>query len=305
MQYALRIEQLRDQRSELYEQVRRLRDQSFQLRELAFDQLRGRAEGDPDQTYIQIDEIDKEIDRLDREERQVHDEFWKGVKNSHKFFLRPTGGFFGLLSRPLGDVPQFMPILDPTEEELAAAPSYRRAGFMLLLAAVGCLLGMAVTTPWLLISPATLAFNAYASIMPDVFAIIWTVITGYWFMRLIGRGGEVSGSSHGKFLDRAALREEQWFRSGAESWNSWQRVYSCVAFGLMHVGNFIYPLASLIVVGLVGGVYMAAYLREYRRTGSYERATIAAAKLHAAYNRFALVYMVVAVSLMIIGSITM
>jgi len=56
---------------------------------------------------------------------------------------------------------------------------------------------------------------------------------------------------------------------------------------------------------LVGGVYMAAYLREYRRTGSYERATIAAAKLHAAYNRFALVYMVVAVSLMIIASITM
>ena len=70
----------------------------------------------------------------------------------------------------------------------------------------------------------------------------------------------------------------------------------------MHVANIIYPIGSLIVVTLVGGVFMACYLRVYRRTGDTQAATLSSAKLHATYNRFAIVYMAVALLIVAVTS---
>lgn len=300
MQYAQQAEELEKRRSLLGKEVSQLREKRHQLRLQEIDQKYGHAAGDPDDTLREIALIDQEIDTKEVEQTAAEEQFHEALFNSHKFYLRPERGFPELLSRFLGPVPQFMPVISPDQEKLTTVRSYRWSGFALFACAISVLVGLVTAVPWLGVSPAILLLSLYGNILPSWLAMICTVVSGYWFVRLLSGDMAISRHCKGKPLDRAAMHEEQWFRAGAESWSIWQRIYSCAAFGAVHLVNFIYPVASLIVVGLVGAVFMATYLREYRRSGSYERAALASAKLHAAYNRFAFAYMAVAVCILII-----
>lgn len=88
-------------------------------------------------------------------------------------------------------------------------------------------------------------------------------------------------------LSVAAVREEQWFREGAENWNKRQRLVSCAGFALVHMGNIIYPIATLLPLGIMGYVFMRAYLGEYKVTGDRTKAVLRSSKLHRMYNRVA------------------
>ena len=88
-------------------------------------------------------------------------------------------------------------------------------------------------------------------------------------------------------LSRAAVSEEQWFREGAERWNKRQRFLSCLGFAVVHLGNVIYSIATLLPLGIMGYVFMRAYLREYKATGERTRAVLRSSKLHRLYNRIA------------------
>ena len=89
-------------------------------------------------------------------------------------------------------------------------------------------------------------------------------------------------------LSSAAVSEEQWFREGAENWNKRQRFVSCAGFALVHLGNIIYPIATMLPLGLMGYVFMRSYLREYKTTGDRVKAVLRSSKLHRMYNRIAL-----------------
>jgi hypothetical protein len=90
------------------------------------------------------------------------------------------------------------------------------------------------------------------------------------------------------FAYSEALSEELQSRLGAETWNQRQRAASCIAFGVAHLINVIYAVATLGILVLVGAVYMIIYLLELRRTGDRRSAVVAASKFHANCNLTAL-----------------
>lgn len=211
-------------------------------------------------------------------------------------FTRPSNKFIDPFNRMLGPLPEGLNTYQPTKKNLRKVRSYRLLGCVLLIAAIVLLISLSALVPWLAISPATLITSALASFIDPALANILVLPVCIALIILLTRGMN-RPRYEGKGLDGAAMWEEQWFRTGAESWTARQRLCSCVAFGAVHAMNIVYPLASLIVVGLLGGVLMLVYLREYKKSGSRRRATFASAKLHATYNRFAFLYMIVAASM--------
>lgn len=215
-------------------------------------------------------------------------------------YRRPEKGFAGLLSKPLGRMTDTVKI-HPTKEALTTVPNLHLAAFGLMVAAIGLLIAISSYGPaWLKLSPLVLYTGFYA----DLFGVgvVYYIACVATFMLLavaLQHGMESSSGYQGKFLNRAAMNEEQWFRNGAENWSWQQRLYSCCAFGIVHVTNIIYPISSLLVVGAVGGVYLRYYLRVYRRTGDSQYATLAATKLHANFNRWAILYLVAAFTVII------
>lgn len=246
-----------------------------------------------DFTEIILGDVEREIPKTRKMYRRA-ERRERALRRSR--FKRPSNWFLDPFNRLLGPLPEGLNAYQPTKKNLRKMRSYRLLGFVLLLAAITLLVSLSAFVPWLAISPATLVTLALASFMDQALANILTLPVCLAFAVLLSRGIRLP-RYEGKDLDRAAMWEEQWFRTGAESWTMRQRFLSCVVFGTVHVANIIYPLASLLVVSLLGGVLMFVYLREYKRSGSTRRATYAAAKLHATYNRFAFLYMIVAASL--------
>lgn len=301
MQYAHEVERLGKLKEELWEKSQQLYEQRSNLRLLAIDQEFNPSLGNSIETCTALATLEAEIEAIEHEQKRVRALWLDALAHSHKFYLRPERGFPGLLSRPLGAMPQFMPVISPEREKLMAVRDYRRSGFVLFICAIAALVGLVFTVPQLGVSPALFLLHLYSDILPQWLTAPCTVASGYLFVRLLGGDTGISRYCKGRTLDVMAMHEEQWFRAGAESWNIWQRIYSCVAFGTIHIVNFVYPAASLIVVGVVGAAFMATYLREYRRSGSYERAVLASTKLHASYNRFALCYLAVAIVILVIS----
>lgn len=301
--YITQMETHGERSDELSKRYDNAQKQRHDLHILQIDQQYRVMPGDPAETQQKIDALTAEITQLDHEHKKEREAYFHALMNMEKCFVRPETGFAGLLSRWLGPVPPCMVQLDADSQQLAGAPSYRKAGFGLFALAVVCLVVLSFAVPWLAVSPAVYLYQMYTSFVPSWAAIGATILTGAVFMRYATSGITGYAGRKSKFFDRAAMYEEQWFRSGAESWSQGQRIYSCVAFGAVHIVNFIYPLTSLIVVAAVGGVFMCTYLREYRRSENYQRATVAAAKLHAAYNRFAVAYMAVALCVLLAASV--
>jgi hypothetical protein len=211
-------------------------------------------------------------------------------------FTRPSNRFIDPFNRMLGPLPEGLNAYQPTEKNLRKVRSYRLFGGVLIVIAITLLISLSASVPWLAISPATLITSALGTFMDPTAAGILAFPICIALLIFLSRG--ISHPRYeGKEIDGAAMHEEQWFRSGAEAWTAKQRLFSCIAFGSVHVMNIFYPLASLIVVGLVGGVFLWVYLREYKRTGSTRRATFASTKLHATYNRFAFLYMFAAIGM--------
>jgi hypothetical protein len=102
-----------------------------------------------------------------------------------------------------------------------------------------------------------------------------------------------TGYTYG-FFSGAALWEEQVWREGAHRWSMSQRIASCMSFGIIHMSNLIYPLATILPIALGGAVLMWIYLREYRKLRAEGHiharrgATLKAAVAHRLYNRVVL-----------------
>ena len=96
-------------------------------------------------------------------------------------------------------------------------------------------------------------------------------------------------------LPKFALDEEQIFRQGAEHWTTSQRVKASMLFGFAHIGNIIYPFATLLALSAGGYIFTRYYLRALRRTKSQHAAVYKVAALHSVYNLIAVLLLLVVV----------
>lgn len=101
------------------------------------------------------------------------------------------------------------------------------------------------------------------------------------------------------FFNKAAVWEEQAFREGAEDWSLRQRFNSCLAFGLIHLANLFYPLATVVPLTIGGAALMYIYLRKLDEVGFRRIAVLEASVWHRVYNRMAIIVIIVTLPLLL------
>lgn len=193
---------------------------------------------------------------------------------------RPLRGWIRLATSGLGSLPT-MTHPDPVDHP--DVPRHRALAYLTLLVPLGMIVGMIALLPrWATRSPVYQAAEAVGGAGAAQLAVlvVFVALFGFILWELV-RGGP---AAFGRLIHQMAVHEEVWFRAGCEDWSWWQRVRSCVQFGFAHVINLIVAIVTLGALCVVGGIFMAVYLAEYRRSGSTERATLAAARFHADYN---------------------
>ena len=228
---------------------------------------------------------------------------WRTRDTPHEFH-RPTDGWYnGTLMRLLPPPPKRHIVFSFGELK----ERFRWRHYALGLPLIGLIIGMIQLQIHLL---PVMQYNVVTGIVALGEAV---GISGYlavalvffvWMVlrRFSNRSASSMTSNHSPhtygFFNRAAVYEEQAFREGAENWHTGQRLVSCLVFGAVHMTNLIYPLATILPLALGGAVFMAVYLRTYRKTRFRRSAVLAAALLHRVYNRIALAAF--AISLVII-----
>ena len=222
------------------------------------------------------------------------------VEAEREEFARPQQGLLGWLFRPLGPLPKDARNVHPPPEALADLPHYRLPALLLFVCVASMLISVALLMPWLVVSPMSIIAKVLVPLLGTGLGWTLTILVTFMLMSYFARGNKLP-QYQGQLIDKAAMYEEQWFRMGAESWSFRQRATSCAMFGVVHVSNVFYPVTSLLVLMVAGAALMATYLREYKRSGSTERALLASAKMHAAYNRYAFAYMFVALGSLFIA----
>ncbi len=124
-----------------------------------------------------------------------------------------------------------------------------------------------------------------------------------WWTALGGEGNPVLGSTDqtaGTFLDWMvpgvfltlllpavpvlALREEETFRLGAETWSGRRRAGMAVVFGLAHAVIGV-PIGVALALSVGGAYFIWRYLRGLRASGGSQRAAVLeSARAHTVYN---------------------
>lgn len=94
------------------------------------------------------------------------------------------------------------------------------------------------------------------------------------------------------FWLRAALWEEMVFRAGSEKWTWPERIRASFIFGAVHIINIWYSFAAGIALSLTGFAFLLVYLWVYGRTKSQLSATAVSGTVHAMYNTFIMVLLV-------------
>lgn len=263
------IQEIRKDQDDVSDQIEELRNKRHNLRQEMLDL----DWGSPDAPKFrqQIRDIDDQIEELRDKQDALHDEIMEVISvGPEDLFGRPEHGFGGALCKPLGSLPRGAKLVEPTAENLASVGSYRLAGFAMFMFTLISVTVLMTTFPWMRTSPGSLILDMYQQYIPSPFSLPLAIGAIYGLHKLLVRGTS-RPNYEGKFLDKAAMYEEQLFRMGAESWSPWRRVYSCVGFSLIHLVNVIYPVGLLLVIVASGGILMWVYLREYKRSGSSER----------------------------------
>lgn len=211
-------------------------------------------------------------------------------------YARPDKGWLaGPINKMLGPLPNHQYLV--IDEELnKGVKRYRALSLVFLATIITLLLAFVHFAPWAAISPFSVVDHTLNNLgvsgwLSAIIVIALFFVLIFTSAQFKYRKSIISKSA----LETAAAEEELWFRAGSESWSWPQRVGSCVGFGLIHVTNFIYPIASILVLMIAGAMFMFVYLRAFKRLGDTRLATIESARLHATYNRFAFLYMGIAI----------
>lgn len=219
----------------------------------------------------------------------IDEALWRS-QEAPEIFFRPKGPFAGFLMR-------FMPPQPDRHIIMGYGDIKRRFkthDFVWSPFAVAAFIAlMNLQThflPWTSYSVLS-AYLDVAELVGISSGIATSIIIGLIIGRTIGRRKRnvVTTSWHTTgMLSKAATYEEQAFREGAENWSLRRRFMSCFIFGVIHLSNIIYPLASILPLALLGALFMWHYLRTYRKFKSRRAAVLAAAIEHRVYNKVAL-----------------
>ena len=195
-----------------------------------------------------------------------------------------------------------------TARALSSLPSYRLPAFTLVVSAFGLIVCLISLVPLLILSPALLILNVVDFLLPNakdfvreiVVAMhpVWLVLVTICAVLITLKNSTIES-----YLFRAALEEEQWFRSGSERWTTSQKLTSNIVFGWVHIYNLIYPLAAFFGICLVGGALMYTYQREFNRSRSVRMATLASTKMHTKANLYILRLIMVALLVLVYAPI--
>jgi hypothetical protein len=98
-----------------------------------------------------------------------------------------------------------------------------------------------------------------------------------------------------------AMREEELFRLGAETWSWPKRVGKAVLFGLVHALIGI-PIGVALALSIGGGYFQWCYLRGWRATHDRRAAVLESTRAHAMYNLLIVGFLLVAIALTIAGA---
>lgn len=193
-------------------------------------------------------------------------------------YRRPSGGrFLTMLNRPLGP-PAEIETIRYSREEFREIPSHPVLVGLAVAVMIGSVVALLTAFPVAAVSPTSLVLGS--ELNGIVVFVLMTALVVFGVVQICRFGLRTVID----WFFRAALLEEQWFRSGAENWSWPRRLYSCVAFGAVHLLNLIYAIANLVGVTVVGAILLAVYLQRVRGGGDPRAATIEAAKVHAHYN---------------------
>lgn len=207
-----------------------------------------------------------------------------------KPFHRPRGGIF---------VRAVMAMMPPTPERHIVysfgelKPRYRwyhfAAAIPMLLAVIGLITLQDELLPFMAYNVVTgfLAAMAAVGLSTWIGLLLFMLLTILVQRRADRHEQTVAPHTYG-FFNKAAVYEEQAFREGSERWSFFEGLRSCLAFGAIHMVNLIYPLAAILPLALGGALFMAVYLRTYRRTRWRRGAVLEASVWHRVYNKVAL-----------------
>ncbi|WP_156877665.1 hypothetical protein [Shimazuella kribbensis] len=139
--------------------------------------------------------------------------------------------------------------------------------------------------PWMIYSPltGTIELGKKTSMVAAIAGLVLLVVID----NKLGTWQKSTGYS--PFTNKAAIYEEQAFREGAEDWRTWERFRSCLSFGLFHLPSLYYVFGMFLPHVIMGSVFMAIYLRTFRRTNCRRTAVLAASVFHVVYNRVTLI----------------
>jgi hypothetical protein len=223
-----------------------------------------------------------------------------------RMYERPQGRIVSKINAGLGALPEGIEYPDPTMLSAEEGKWSRRLWALITL---GLVLAIALTlynvSPVFSASPSSMLADASARLFGDSWLGVGAymiVFVALFIVVIKSTAGHKTAPScyRYKLAERLAVGEELWFRTGCESWSNWRRIFSCFAFGCVHIVNIIYPLSSIVALSVAGGIMMYVYLREYKRSGDAQRATLVATRFHATYNRFALLLLLILVPVVLI-----
>lgn len=221
-------------------------------------------------------------------------------------FQRPNGGFFTkAVMAVMPEQPKFQIVYSFGKLRVHYRPKHYFGGALMLAIFIGLVQLEVYLAPWLKYSVLTGISTALTALgFNEVLALAVTITLVVLYMRHSSKGVQQLVSPHTiGFFNRAAIWEEQLFREGAEDWNFQQRLRACLAFGLIHLANMFYPLATVLPLSIGGGLLVWTYLHSMRLHNFRRRAVLDASVWHRVYNRMALI--IVAVTLPLAFGITL
>lgn|GEM_PF-372862 len=226
-------------------------------------------------------------------------------------FHRPTGGWFmWLINAIMPPAPPYHIVYSFGELKLRFRWYHYLAAVPLLAMMIGLISVQVHFVPWLGLSVisgflALIELTGLPWWLGVALFVVGAITVGRLVERFKKKGDNKTKSvspfsvhTYG-FFNKAAIYEEQAFREGSEHWTLWQRTRSCFAFGLMHMANLFYPLATIIPLAIGGAIFMTVYLQTLRKTRSRRMAVLEASVWHRVYNRIALTALVVSLVLSI------
>lgn len=210
---------------------------------------------------------------------------------------RPDRGWLRFMARGCGPLPD---IAVPTMGEFTDVPRRRWVAVVAVFGVLALAIGFNALLPGVNLSPVTIAAGATG--VPAVITWAPTIAICLFFGLMVVLLSRVPGGLRAG-LFAAAMHEEVAFRLGCENWSARQRVLSCAGFGVAHLLNLVVAFITLGFLALVGGLFMAVYLAEMRRSGDPRRAVWAAARVHTDYNAGVLLISGILVTTLAAGSI--